>query len=91
MQGDAEQYASVCSSLLMVPKARGERRPSVPLRLYIRQSHGGKTSEYDLVPLQRSACMSSMLGPGRVACGMIVITRPYNTAGPEDMMGFLDW
>lgn len=41
MQGDAEQYASVCRSLRMVPKARGERRPSVPLRLYIRQNHGG--------------------------------------------------
>ena len=41
MQGDAEQYASVCSSLRMVPKARGKRPPSVPLRLYIRRSHGG--------------------------------------------------
>ena len=25
----------------MVPKARGDRRPSVPLRLYVRHAHGG--------------------------------------------------
>ncbi|KAK9918214.1 hypothetical protein WJX75_002319 [Coccomyxa subellipsoidea] len=52
--GDAEQYASVCRSLRMVPKARGERRPSVPLRLYIRQNHGGYMGSLDSATLYTS-------------------------------------
>lgn len=44
VQADAEGYASISSSLRMAPKARGERRPSVPLRLYVRHSHGGDLS-----------------------------------------------
>jgi len=44
VQADAEGYASISSSVRMAPKARGDRRPSVPLRLYVRHSHGGDTS-----------------------------------------------
>ena len=40
-QGDYGQYEPVSGSLQLVPRARGERRPCVPLRLYVMLAQGG--------------------------------------------------
>lgn len=63
--GDAEQYASVSSSLNMVPKARGDRRPSVPLRLYVRHSHGGYMASLNSATQYTSRPVETVTESGR--------------------------
>ncbi|CAL8471512.1 g11054 [Coccomyxa elongata] len=63
--GDAEQYASISSSLNMSPKARGERRPSVPLRLYVRHTHGGYMASLNSATQYTSRPVETVTESGR--------------------------
>ena len=58
-QGDYGQYEPVSGSLQLVPRARGERRPSVPLRLYVMLAHGGADSS-----LLRDSAATAPCPPG---------------------------
>ncbi len=50
VQGDCGQFQEVGASLALAPRPRGERRPSVPLRLYLRPSRGGITLSCSQTP-----------------------------------------